>query len=367
MTHYWLAWLYWDPPREAFTVPFLDRPVVWYGVLFVAGFMLGYFILNPPLSRFLRQSRHLSSLDILDWHSLVDTLRTSSSPLVSQLFLHFDAAISQQLKHEVFPTLTPAFQQDILDGLNHCLQHASLSRDDLQHVFGTALASPKQTAYLLTDRLCWFVVAGTIIGARLGEVFFYDWPYFRAHPLEIFQIWRGGLASHGGVLGVVIAVSLYLRYIHQWIPQLSFLRLLDYIAIPSALVACFIRLGNFMNQEILGTPTTLPWGVIFGHPADGSPPLARHPIQLYEAGAYLLTFVILWSLWKKQTFEQRPGGLIGLLFIFIFGSRFILEFWKTTQTSLLESSILQMGQLLSIPFILLGAFLLWRSRPCYCS
>jgi phosphatidylglycerol:prolipoprotein diacylglycerol transferase len=363
----WLAWLYWDPPREAFTLPFLDRPVVWYGVLFVAGFMLGYFILNPPLSRFLKQSRHLSSLDILDWHALVNTLRTSSSPLVSQLFLHFDTAISTQLKHEAPPLLTLALQQGILEGLNRCLQHSSLSRDDLQLLFGNTLALPKQTAYLLTDRLCWFVVAGTVIGARLGEVFFYDWPYFRAHPFEIFQIWRGGLASHGGVLGVVIAVFLYLRYIHHWMPQLSFLRLLDYIAIPSALVACFIRLGNFMNQEILGTPTTLPWGVIFGHPADGSFPLARHPVQLYEAGAYLLTFMILWSLWKKQTFEERPGGLGGLLFIFIFGSRFILEFWKTTQTSLLETPILQVGQLLSIPFILFGAFLLWKSRPSYCS
>lgn len=357
----WIAWFYWNPPREAFTLPFINHTVVWYGVLFVLGFVLGYFIMNPIFARFLIDTRHLSALDITNWPHLIEELRSSSSPLISQVMEQFDPPIRQQIKQKGSPSLTPSLQQGVLNGLNRTLQHTSISRNDLQQLFGQALASAKQTGYFLTDRLCWFTVAGTIIGARLGLVFFYDWDYFREHPLEIFKVWHGGLASHGGFLGVIISLYLYLKYIHQWIPQLTFLRLLDYVAIPTVFVGCCIRLGNFMNQEILGNPTTLPWGVIFGHPADGSSPIPRHPIQLYEAAAYLMTFIILWRLWQKRL-DDQPGALIGLTFVFGFGSRFILEFWKTTQESILDSSFLQMGQILSIPFILVGAFLFWKSQ-----
>lgn len=287
---------HWDPPREAFNIPYFDHPVVWYGILFVTGFILAYFIINPILARFLVQTAHLRS-----------------------------AA-------------------------------------DFQRIFGQSVTSPKQAAYALTDRLCWYIVAGTVIGARLGEVFFYDWPYYQNHPAEILKIWNGGLASHGGVAGVMLALFLYAKSIQKSIPELTFLRLLDYVAIPSALVSCFIRLGNFMNQEILGTPTDMPWGVLFGHPADRGAAVPRHPVQLYEAIAYLITFVLLWTVWKSQKSETKPGAYIGLLFICIFGSRFILEFWKSTQESILPSTFLQMGQLLSIPFILLGVFLFWRSK-----
>lgn len=360
-----LAWFYWNPPREAFSIPFFDHPVYWYGVLFVTGFVLGYFILNPIFARFLIDSRHLSALDITDWPSILETLRTSSSPLISQLMKQLDLSTHQQLKQESTPAITPALQQGILEGLNRLLQHSSVSRSELEQLFGKALATAKQTAYFLTDRLCWFVVIGTIVGARLGLVFFYEWPYFRDHPGDIIKVWQGGLASHGGFLGVIISLYLYLKYMRQWIPQLSFLRLLDYACIPTLLVSCFIRLGNWMNQEILGTPTQLPWGVIFGQPADGSSPIPRHPVQLYEAGAYLLTFFILWALWKKRL-DNRPGALIGLAFIMGFGFRFVLEFWKSTQESVIDSSFLQMGQLLSLPFILVGAAFLWRAlySPC---
>lgn len=366
---HFLAYFYWDPPIEAFRIPYLDHPVVWYGVLFVIGFILAYFVINPILARFLVQSRHLSALDIMHWPSIIEVLRTSPSPLVSQLMQQCDLSARQQLKQQSPPPITPSLQQGILAGINRLLLYSSTSREELQNLFGKGLASPKQTAYVLTDRLCWFVVLGTIIGARLGTVFFYDWDYFYEHPLNILKIWHGGLASHGGVIGVVIALFLYLKYIQRWVPQLTFLQLLDYVAVPSALVSGFIRLGNFVNQEILGTPTALPWGVIFGHPADGSMPTPLHPIQLYEAAAYFLTFLILLKLWKKQQPHERPGSLVGWLFVLIFGSRFVLEFWKSTQESLLDSTFfLQMGQLLSIPFILLGAFLIWYSkRSHYCA
>lgn len=347
---HWIAWLDWNPPREAFTVPLIDRPVFWYGILFVSGFILSYFIINPILARFLKQTRRLSSIDILNWPQLIEILKNSPSPLIPNLNIPDSLALSPELK------------QTIMDGLNDYLKQPSATRQDLQAIFGKALATPEQTAYFLTDRLCWFAVAGTLIGARLAAVFFYDWPLYREHPIEIFKVWHGGLASHGGVVGVMIALYLYLKYVQKWVPQLTFLRLLDFVAIPSALVACFIRLGNFMNQEILGTPTSVPWAVIFGHPADGSKPIPRHPVQLYEAAAYLITFVILWKMWKHQKEGARPGAIVGLLFVLIFGSRFIFEFWKSTLDSIIDPSFLQIGQILSIPFILLGFYLLWQSK-----
>lgn len=356
------AWFYWDPPREAFTIPFFDHPIVWYGILFVSGFIIGYFVLIPILTRFLSQSKHLSNLDIANWPEFIEQLRSSSSPLITQLSTQFDLSTRRQIKQQS-PAITSDLKQRILDGLNRLLRDSSISRADLEHTFGKALTSLKQTAYFLTDRLCWFTVIGTVVGARLGAVFFYDWNYFSSHPLEIFKVWHGGLASHGGFLGVMVSLYFYLKYIQKWVPQLTFLRLLDDVAIPTALVCCFIRLGNFMNQEILGTPTNLPWGILFAHPADDSLAIPRHPVQLYEAIAYLITFCILWSLWKYRNLdEEHPGALIGITFILGFGSRFILEYWKATQDSILDSSLLQMGQILSIPFILLGGYLLWRSR-----
>jgi phosphatidylglycerol:prolipoprotein diacylglycerol transferase len=357
-----LGWFYWDPPKEAFTVPFTDHAVVWYGILFVAGFILGYFIFNPILTRFLIQIRHLSAIDINNWPYLVEELRNSSSPLIAQLMAQFNPSTRQQLQQKAAPLITPHLKQSLLEGLNRFLKQTSTSREDLQQVLGPSLASPKQTAYFLTDRLLWFVIAGTVIGARLGIVFFYDWPYFRQHPIEIFKIWHGGLASHGGVIGVMIAIYFYTKYVRRWVPQLTVLQILDFIAVPAAVVLCFIRLGNFMNQEILGTPTTVPWAIIFGHPADGSTPIPRHPVQLYEAGAYLIIFWILWFLWKKQRIDEQPGLLVGMIFILGFGSRFILEFWKANQESIIHTSFLQAGQILSIPFLLLGIFLVWKSK-----
>lgn len=353
-----IASFYWNPQREAFTVPFFNHPIYWYGILFVIGWVIAYFVANPIFTKFLIDTRQLSSLDILNWSTLTATIRTSSSPIITQLLSQMNPAICQSIQQKAEPT--EETKQGILNGLNHLLKDSSISRDNLKELFGSSLAPPSQTAYYLIDRLCWFAVVGTIIGARLGAVFFYDWPYFREHPIEIFKVWHGGLASHGGFLGVIISLFLYLKFIHRWIPQLSFLRLLDYVAIPTMIVCFFIRLGNFVNQEILGTPTTMPWGIIFGNPDNGSLPIPRHPVQLYEGLVYLSIFFILWTLWKKGL-DQRPGALIGLTFLLGFGSRFILEFWKSTQESILDVSFLQMGQFLSIPFILIGAILVYRA------
>lgn len=357
-----LASFFWDPPREAFTIPFIGWPVFWYGILFVTGFVLGYFVINPFLVNFLNRSYHISEIDILDWPLFIKNLQNSDSSLALLIQKHLSQPTRKTLltdNHQL-PSVLPNFQKQLLAEINEFLKKTSYSREQVAPLFGKALASSKQTAYFLGDRLCWFVITGTVIGARLGEVFFYNWPYYSAHPMEILKTWEGGLASHGGVLGVIIALFLYWKYIQQWLPELTFLRLLDFVAVPSALAATFIRLGNFMNQEILGTPTSMPWGVLFGHPEGGAVQVVRHPVQLYEAFAYLVTFFILWRNEKKEINSPQTGGTIGLLFILIFGSRFILEFWKAFQASSLGSlPFLQMGQLLSLPFILVG-FLLWQ-------
>lgn len=218
----------------------------------------------------------------------------------------------------------------------------------------------KETQYLL-DRLTWFVIAGTIVGARLGHVFFYEWPHYRENPIEILEVWKGGLASHGGVVGIFLALFFYQRMISKKYPGFTFLFILDCIVIPTALEACFIRIGNFWNQEILGTATDVPWAVIFGDPADGSLPMPRHPVQLYEAFAYLLCFVFLLYLWRFKNALNFSGRLSGIFFIFIFTARFFLEFFKAPQSAMMDESVIQTGQLLSIPVIIVGVILLMRS------
>ena len=305
---------------------------------------------------FLSETPHLSTIDVLNWNKLITALTNSNSPLAAQVL----KGIPTPLRKQMISTQSPPsaeIQTAILDQCNHLLDAKLCSRDQLQELFGSSLATLKQTAYFLTDRLCWFTVAGTVVGARLGAVIFYDWPLYVSDPIEIFKIWHGGLASHGGVLGVITALYLFVKYVQRWVPNLTFLKLLDIAAIPGALAGCFIRLGNFMNQEILGIPTTLPWGIIFGHPVDGSVPEPRHPVQLYEAAAYFVIFVILWQMWKRQPSQPQPGKIVGWLFVLLFGSRFAIEFLKTTQGSVFDSPWIQMGQLLSIPFILIGIYL----------
>lgn len=215
-------------------------------------------------------------------------------------------------------------------------------------------------AYNYIDKLLWFNVIGTVIGARLGHVFFYEWPRYSAHPTEIFKIWEGGLASHGGTLGVILSVFLYVQYTKKQFPEITFLGLCDLLTIPASFICICIRLGNFINQEILGTATSLPWAVIFGNPADGSAPLPRHPVQLYEAGAYAVTLFILWRVWKTKGDKLPDGFLTGLLFVLIFGSRFFLEFFKAHQSLMMDESFIQTGQLLSLPFVIAGIVMMCR-------
>ena len=220
----------------------------------------------------------------------------------------------------------------------------------------------KIQAKTLTEKLTFYVIVGTIVGARLGDVFFYHSPttYLR-DPLSVLKVWTGGLASHGGALGILVALWIFSRRY----PLLSWSRWLDLVVVPTGLVGFFIRIGNFMNQEILGTVTNVPWAIVFGHVADGSFPVPRHPVQLYEALFYLLIFGLFLGLFHLRRF--RSGRIAGLFLMLVFAFRFAIEYLKEEQSHLLTpDAFLDMGQLLSLPFLALGAYLLTRkSRQSY--
>lgn len=196
-----------------------------------------------------------------------------------------------------------------------------------------------------------YVVVATIIGSRLGHVFFYQWDYYSQHPGEIFKIWEGGLASHGGVIGNFIAVWLFSIFV----TKKSVSWTVDRLVVPVALVAGLIRLGNLMNSEIYGGVTDLPWGFIFVR--DGQT-LPMHPTQIYEALCYFALFgVLMWMYWKKNA-QERPWLISGVFFIGVFVSRFIIEYVKNVQVGkeieMIANYGINMGQLLSIPFIIMG-------------
>ncbi|MBJ7449049.1 MAG: prolipoprotein diacylglyceryl transferase [Parachlamydiales bacterium] len=230
-----------------------------------------------------------------------------------------------------------------------------------QRVWLKTLIPPVQ-ANLLVDRLAWFLILGTIIGARLVHVFFYDWPYYADRPDQIFAIWNGGLASHGGVLGILIALGFFRLSIKKKYPKLTYLTWLDGLSLSTPIMACCIRLGNFVNQEIIGEQTKLPWGVIFLHPAEAVSVVPRHPVQLYEALFYILIFFGLIVLWDKVKDRWNHGKLAGLFLVLLFTFRFFIDFLKLPQEVGQPILGMHMGQTLSLPLIALGLILFFRPK-----
>jgi prolipoprotein diacylglyceryl transferase len=203
----------------------------------------------------------------------------------------------------------------------------------------------------LLDQMTTYMVIATVIGARLGHCLFYEPAYYLSRPFEILKVWEGGLASHGAAIGILLAIYIFARK-----NKVSYWWAMDRIAVVTALAGFFIRMGNLMNSEIFGKPTTLPWGFIYknaGDPAQRLQP--RHPSQIYEGLAYLLIFGILMLIYKRRNGKPREGSLISLFVLLIFGVRFFIEFLKEPQVGFEETMALNMGQWLSIPFILAGA------------
>ena len=200
------------------------------------------------------------------------------------------------------------------------------------------------------DRLFITMFLGTVIGARLGHCLFYEPDYFLSNPLEILKIWRGGLSSHGATTGIIIALYLYSRKR----PEQPYMWVLSRISMVCALGGCFVRIGNFFNSEIVGKPSNLPWAVVFTR-LDRIP---RHPAMLYESLSYLILFFILTYVYLRTNPLKNPKLIFGLCFIIMFSSRFFIEFTKEPQEDFERSLPLDMGQLLSIPMVALGLYLL---------
>lgn len=208
----------------------------------------------------------------------------------------------------------------------------------------------------LVEVITFYMIIGTVVGARLGHCLFYEPDYYLANPIEILKIWRGGLASHGATVGILLALWFFSRK-----EKLSYLWVLDRIVIVVALGAACIRLGNLMNSEIIGRPTNVPWAMIFPLNPDGLSQVPRHPTPLYEAGFCLLLLVGLYRVWRHYKAATPRGLLVGLFVVLLFSQRFALEFLKENQVAFENNLPLNMGQLLSIPLILAGLVVLIRA------
>ena len=209
----------------------------------------------------------------------------------------------------------------------------------------------------LLDPLLYTLLIGTIVGSRLGHCLFYQPDYYLGSWegfWEIFMPWKGGLASHGGTIALVLAMWWFARHYGRKY-DFDFLWMLDRLCITVCFAGAFIRLGNLFNSEIYGDATTLPWGFIFERNGEV---LAKHPTQLYEAFSYLILGFVLILLYKYNVKKMYRGTFIGVFFIVLFGMRFLIEFIKQPQVGFEQSMTLNMGQLLSIPFILVGVGIL---------
>lgn len=218
------------------------------------------------------------------------------------------------------------------------------------------------------DKLWLYVAVATIIGARLGHCIFYDWAYYSEHFMEMILpvrlepefkfIGYQGLASHGAAIGIIAGLWYYSRKISKK----SIFWILDRAVIPIALAGFFIRMGNLMNSEIIGLPTEMPWGFRFVNSGMEHPELPRHPAQLYEAISYLISFGILMFLYWRTSVKKNMGFIFGAFLVLIFTDRFFIEFVKENQEAWEAGMALNMGQILSIPFVVVGVFMLWFSR-----
>lgn len=226
------------------------------------------------------------------------------------------------------------------------------------------------------DPMFMYCFLGILIGARLGHCLFYEPGYYLSHPIEMIlplrnvpgQGWEftgyEGLASHGGTLGLMLALWLYAKHV-----KLRFLHVLDNVAIVTPVCACAIRLGNLMNSEIIGKVTSLPWGFRFLLNSEALKtldetglPLPRHPGQLYEAICYAIFFGVHWFFYRRYPQKVGTGFFFGLCLFLIFTSRIFIEYTKENQETFEDGMLFNMGQLLSVPFVVLGLYCMYKSK-----
>lgn len=306
----------WNPTPIFFKIPFIGISLRWYSLFFALGFFGGAFF----------------------FFFLIRHYITSFLPVNSSF-------LSKQAKKRLQYLLNGDDLKNNLD-----LKKEITSLDPSQRSRVTSFLSAEITQLIMV-----YLMVGILVGARLGEVIFYSGTDFLYKPWEIFMTWKGGLSSHGGLAGVIISSILFRRRIRSSFPDLTLFKLLNYLSPPSAFCAVWIRVGNFFNQEVLGYPTSAPWGVYFGSPFDGSLPQVRHPVQIYEALVYAFVFIQLSYL---AFYKRSVKALFSILLIEIFAARFFIEFLKQPQENFQPFLGVKMGQWLSIPCILAGIYFL---------
>lgn len=204
---------------------------------------------------------------------------------------------------------------------------------------------------VVIETLLIYLMVGAVIGSRLVHTLFYEPEFYLSHPLEILYVWKGGLASHGGLMGVLIALYIFAKRYNE-----SYMWIVSRVAIPGALTAAFVRFGNLFNSEILGKPSEVPWAIVF----ERIDLIPRHPVQLYEAFAYLTILLLLVTLYRKVTPDFATKILPGTFLFLLFTARFFIEYTKTRQAAYTTDLPFSTGQLLSIPFILIGiVWIIW--------
>jgi len=238
------------------------------------------------------------------------------------------------------------------------------------------------------DKLLIYMLVSTVIGARLGHCLFYEPEFYLSHPLKMLAIWEGGLASHGGAIGILTGLWIYVRVYNKATKKkeekqrITYIWILDRIVVAVCLVGALIRCGNVMNHEIYGTPTSLPWGFVFLRGAEQfcgtfdnytpcyawdapCPPnewLPCHPTGLYEAFFCLVAMgILLWMYYKRDLGNRQPGLMFGTFLVIIFGSRIGIEFLKNVQVDFERDMVFDMGQWLSVPFVIVGIVLIVQS------
>lgn len=363
-----IAWLYWDPDRVMFYIPYLNYPIMWYGFFFALGVISGYVLLRGLLKVFFAKEPFFVMTEVQSWERFLMTLKNKKEHPFIHNFLQTlpnplrDKIVSWNLNKGI----DESFQKSLLFGMNHFIETARGYPNKLSvrllfdEIFSCSLLPLKNKTTLLAEQLLVYTTVGGVIGARLGHLIFYEnFTEYLLHPLNIFKVWEGGLASHGGVAGIIIAFFIF-RFKHlKSYPEISIMRLIDFTILPAALSGSIIRIGNFFNQEILGKATTVPWAVIFAHPMDGSIAVARHPAQLYEAIFYFVLAVALIGLSCHKRWLSQAGKLGGFTLFCMFTFRFAIEFLKEEQ-SYYHLGFLNVAQLLTLPVVCI-AVSMWVS------
>lgn len=216
----------------------------------------------------------------------------------------------------------------------------------VRHIFSKLGKNPE-----LVSKLTVYIIVGTFLGARLAHCFFYDPEYYLKNPFDIIKVWEGGLASHGGYAGVLIAVFLFFKKYKE----LPFYRLMDIVSGPALFVGGLIRIGNLFNSEILGNETSMPWGVVF----ERVDLVVRHPVQVYESIGYFTISFILFYLFNSKYKTWAQGAVLSVAIVLSFSFRFFIELFKENESTISEGFIINMGQILSLVFVFFG-FYLWR-------